>query len=235
MKKIRQQIMEMAEPDYQKFSSSLLPGTEHILGVRLPKLRKFAKQIVKSDGSFFPDWKSLVRAETFYFEERMLQGFVLGYVKVQTEEECEELLSYIAEFVPKIDNWSVCDSFCSSLKFTRENKEKVWYFLAPYLHSGKEYELRFGIVMLLFYYIEDCYIDEVLDILKHVEHEAYYVKMAVAWTLSMCYVKYPKAVEQIMKEKSLDKFTHNKTIQKICESRQIDADEKHKMRQWKIV
>lgn len=234
MKEVRKQIVAMAEPEYQEFSAGLLPGTENILGVRLPNLRKLAKQIVKSDGSSLPDWRSFERMETYYFEEIMLQGFVLGYVKVSGKAACEELLSYIAAFVPKIDNWSVCDSFCSSLKFTREYQERVWQFLKPFLHADKEYEVRFGIVMLLFYYIEDKYIDEVLDILKIRRHEAYYVKMAVAWTLSMCYVKYEKKVEAILAEKELDEFTHNKTIQKICESRQIEVEKKKKIRQLKF-
>ena len=173
-----------------------------------------------------------MRKDVLYFEEIMLQGFVLGYVKVKTEEDCVQLLSYIAEFVPKIDNWSVCDSFCSSLKFTKEYKTVVWYFLMPYLQSKKEFELRFGIVMLLFYYIEDTYIEEILDILKEIRHEAYYVKMAIAWMLSMCYVKYPDEVGKILKQKELDAVTHQKTIQKICESKQIPAEKKQSIRHF---
>lgn len=173
MEAIRNQLMALAEPEYQKFAASLLPGTDNILGVRLPKLRKLAKQIAKQQSEDcttakeaegrLPAWRSFEKMQPEYFEEIMLQGFVLGYVKVPDEAACEELLSYIAAFVPKIANWSVCDSFCSSLKFVRMYQERVWEFLMPYLHSKKEYELRFGIVMLLFYYIEDKYIEEVRE------------------------------------------------------------------------
>lgn len=224
MEEVRKQLMELAEPDYQKFAASLLPGTDNVLGVRLPILRRLAKQIAKEN------WRSFEKMQPQYFEEVMLQGFVLGYVKVREEADCEELLSYIAAFVPKITNWSLCDSFCSSLKFTKRYEERIWHFIMPYLHSEKEYELRFGIVMLLFYYIEDKYIAEVLDILKAVRHEGYYVKMAVAWALSMCYVAYPQQTEGLLSDGELDAFTHNKTIQKICESRQVRPETKQKVR-----
>lgn len=233
MKEVRKQIMPMAEAKYREFTSRLLPYTDHILGVRLPKLRRLAKQIAQSENADLPDWRSFEKEIPFYFEEIMLQGMVLGYVKVEGKEACEELLSYIKAFVPKIANWSVCDSFCSSLKFTKQYKNRVWQFLMPYLHSNKEYELRFGIVMLLFYYIEDDYIEEVLDILKQIRHEAYYVKMAAAWNLSLCYIVYPEAVEEILKQKELDRFTHNKTIQKICESRQVMPKTKQKIQNYK--
>lgn len=230
---IREQIIAMAEPEYREFSSRLLPDTDNILGVRLPELRRLAKQIARSSGDTLPDWRSFERETPFYFEEIMLQGMTLGYVKVDGQEACSELLTYIEAFVPKITNWSVCDSFCNSLKFTKKYKEEVWRFLMPYLHSDREYELRFGIVMLLLYYIEDSYIEEVLDILKQIRHEAYYVKMAVAWNLSMCCTVYPEAVEEILKQEELDLFTHNKTIQKICESRQIPLEKKQRIRGYK--
>lgn len=109
---IREQIFQLADEDYQKFSSKLLPTTNNILGVRLPQLRKLAKVIAKED------WrKFLVNSDVKYFEEIMLQGLVLGYAK----SDIEEILKYVADFVPKIDNWSVCDSFCTGLKFTKNN------------------------------------------------------------------------------------------------------------------
>ncbi len=233
MEEIREELFAMAEPAYRDFAAGLLPGTENILGVRLPNLRKLARQIARSDGSFQADWRSFARETPFYFEEIMLQGMVLGYVKITDQAQCGEMLSYIEAFVPKIANWSVCDSFCAGLKFTKEYKEEVWHFLTPYLRSDKEYEVRFGIVMLLFYYIKDQYIAEVLGILKHIRQDAYYVKMAVAWNLSMCYIAYPEAVGEILRSQELDVFTNNKTIQKICESRQASPEQKQKLRGYK--
>ncbi|MBU5299487.1 DNA alkylation repair protein [Clostridium sporogenes] len=216
-KTIREQIFELADEKYQKFSSSLLPNIDNILGVRLPQLRKLAKAIAKDDWREF-----MANYDSKYFEEIMLQGLVLGYAKA----DIEEILQYVADFVPKIDNWSVCDSFCAGLKFTKNNMERVWNFIQPFLSSNKEFEVRFGIVMLLDFYINDKYIDEVIKSLDTIEHPGYYAKMAVAWTISICYIKFPKQTMEYLKNNTLDDFTYNKSLQKITESLRVDKETK---------
>lgn len=221
---IREQIFELIDPDYQKFSTALIPNINNVLGVRLPELRKLAKKIAKGD------WRTyLATAEDKYFEEIMLQGMVIGYVKT----DIEEILSYVASLVPKIDNWSVCDSFCTGLKFTKENKERVWTFLQPYLSSKKEYEIRFGVVMLLDFYIEIEYIDRVLILLNRAKHDGVYAKMAVAWAVSICYVKFPDTTMEYLRNNTLDDFTYNKAIQKISESNRVDQETKTLIRSMK--
>lgn len=221
---IRKQIFELIDTDYQKFSAALIPTINNVLGVRLPELRKIAKKIVKGD------WRTYLKtAKDEYFEEIMLQGMVIGYVKT----DIEEILSYVASFVPKIDNWSVCDSFCTGLKFTKENKERVWEFLQPYLSSKKEYELRFGVVMLLDFYIETEYINRVLILLDRVKHEGVYAKMAVAWAVSICYVKFPDSTMAYLRNNTLNDFTYNKALQKITESNRVDKETKSLIRSMK--
>ena len=215
---IREQLFELAEDEYKKFSSSLLPGIDNLLGVRLPVLRKIAKQIAKKD------WRSYLKnADEMYFEEIMLQGMILGYVN---EDDIEDVLSYIADFVPKINNWSVCDSFCVGLKMTNKNKERIWHFLQPYLSSDKEFEVRFGIVMLIDFYIDDDYIRLVLKQLDSIRHDGYYVKMAVAWAISICYIKFEELTLDYLKNNNLNDFTYNKSLQKICESLKVDKNSK---------
>ncbi|PIC62916.1 DNA alkylation repair protein [Sporosarcina sp. P13] len=223
---IKEKIHELIDEDYQKFASALIPTNDNVLGVRKPELRKLAKEIAKGD------WRSyLETAEENYFEEVMLQGLVIGYVKA----DIEEILSYVVVFVPKIDNWSVCDSFCTSLKITKQHKERVWDFLQPYLISDDEYKLRFGIVMLLDYYIESDTIHSVLSLLDRVQHDGYYVKMAVAWALSICFVKFPKLTMCYLEgDHSLDKFTYNKALQKITESLRVESEVKSVIRGMKI-
>ncbi len=224
MDMIREQLMRLAEEDYQKFSSKLLPNIDTILGVRLPQLRKMAKQIARVD------WRTYLNtAENDYFEEIMLQGMVIGYAPCEVEER----LSYISSFVPKIDNWSVCDSFCTGLKFTVENRDRVWDFLQIYFRSVQEYELRFAMVMLLSYYIDEKYINRVLDVFDAVKHEGYYAKMAVAWAISICYIKLPKQTMPYLKQNTLDDFTYNKALQKITESYRIDKETKEIIRDMK--
>lgn len=222
--RMREQIFALIDQDYQEFSAKLLPGVDNILGVRLPELRKMAKDIANGD------WRTyLTNAESEYFEEIMLQGMVIGYVKT----DIEEILAYTAAFVPKIDNWSVCDSFCSSLKITKQYRGRMWKFLQAYVASKKEYEIRFGIVMFLHYYIEDEYIDDVLEILDRINHEAYYVKMAVAWAVSICYVKHPTKTMEYLRGNPLDDFTYNKALQKITESLRVDKETKALIRRMR--
>ena len=208
---IREKILELADEPYQKFAAGLLPDIDNVLGVRLPLLRKLAREIAKGD---WRGYMETAERESKYLEEIMLQGMVLGYVKA----DVEELLRYAALFVPKIDNWSVCDSFCTSLKFTHQHKERVWKFLQPYFSSKGEYELRFGVVMLLNYYVEEEYINRVLLHLDNVKHEGYYTKMAVAWAISVCYVKLPEQTMRYLRNNTLDDFTYHKSLQKITES-----------------
>ncbi|MBE9918071.1 DNA alkylation repair protein [Paenibacillus donghaensis] len=221
---IREELLELAEEDYQKFSASLIPGVTNLLGVRIPELRKLAKRIAKED------WRAyLEQAECDYFEEIMLQGMLIEYIKADVNEK----LGLVASFIPKIDNWSVCDSFCTGLKFAKTHQELVWEFLQPYLQSDKEYEIRFGVVMLLDYYANETYIERVLHILDNIRHDAYYVRMAVAWALSICYVKQPIPTMAYLQHSSVDDFTYNKALQKITESLRVDAETKRLIRSMK--
>lgn len=215
--KIREQLFELSDEKYQRFQRKLCPDTDNIIGVRIPSLRKLAKEIAKGD------WREYLKvAEDEYYEEAMLQGMVIGYSKA----DITEMLNYIQDFIPKINNWAVCDSFCSGLKYTKKNKDTLWEIIKTYLHSKKEFEIRFAVVMLLGYYIEEKYIDKVLLLLDKVKHEGYYVKMAVAWTISICYIKFPGQTMKYLNTNSLDNFTYNKSLQKITESLRVDKETK---------
>lgn len=221
---LRDKLLDMAESEYKVFTSRLLPGVDKIIGIRLPILRGLAKQIL------IEDWRMFVyEYKAIYFEEHMLKGMVIGYANVEADEK----LDLISRFVPTINNWSVCDSFCSSLKFARKNKGAVWEFLQPYLRSDSEFQIRFAVVMLLTYYIEDEYIERVLKILERVNHQGYYVKMAVAWAVSVCYINYPERTLVFLKSNEMDKDIHNKAIQKICESRKVDISTKAMIRTYR--
>ncbi len=222
---IRQRLEEMADEKYREFHSGLVPGEEHILGVRVPKLRAFAKELAKGN------WRAyLAEATQDSYEEIMLQGFVIGYAKMELLEAYER----IADFVPKIQNWAICDCVCSTLKIVRKDLERTWEFLQPYLQDDREYFLRFGIIMLLDYYKkEPAYLERILEVLDGIRHEGYYVKMAVAWTLSMYYIAYPQEVMVYFGRHHLDDFTYRKTLQKIIESRQITPQVREQIREMK--
>lgn len=221
---IKEQLMGLKEEKYKVFVSSLLPGKDNILGVRLPLLRKIAKEIVKED------WRTYVHtADNDYLEETLLQGMVIGYARA----ELEEILALITEYIPLIDNWSVCDSFCSGLKLAKDNKERVFKFLQPYLLSDREYEIRFGVVMLLDYYVTPDYAPLAFEHFDRIKHSSYYVMMAVAWAISMYYIKLPEETMEYLKNNLLSDVTYNKALQKIAESLKVDQETKKLIRSMK--
>lgn len=214
---IRKQLEQLAEPEFQQFTSKLLPGVEHILGVRLPLLRSLARQLAKEE------WKTyLCHAVDDSYEEVMLQGMVLGYARGDLQEKRE----FLETFIPKINNWSVCDSVCSTIKLARSQPEEFWEFLQQYLGSTEEFQIRFGLVQLLDYYVNETYLERVLEAVQQVQQEAYYVNMAQAWAISICYREFPEATLPVLKKNTLNDFTHNKAIQKITESLKVSREKK---------
>lgn len=223
-KEIESWLFIHADKSYQIFMKRLLPGTENILGVRLPELRKLSKEIVKGEWSSF-----LEKGEEKYFEQVMLKGMVIGNLEI----EFDEWIKYIIEFVPKITNWSICDSFCSSLKMTKKYSEKMWSFIKSCLKEENEFSVRFGLVMMLDYFIKEDYLDEIFLLLEDIKNEAYYVKMAAAWTVSSCYIRYPVRTMEFLKKGKLEQQIFQKALQKIVESNSVKEEEKVKIKEMK--
>ena len=221
---IKEQLSLLAEPAYRDFASSLLPGTENILGVRLPALRRLAKRLAKEN------WlQNLNLCTQDSFEEIMLRGFLIGYAKAPLPV----ILDQITQFLPRINNWSVCDSFCITLKIAAQYPSEFWDFFQPLLNSQEEFTLRFVLVMLLDYYINDEYIDSLFPLFDRITHQGYYVKMALAWAISMCYVRFPAQTTIYLQNNRLDDFTYNKSLQKITESHSLSAESKKIIRSMK--
>ena len=223
-KSLVEYIKTLADEPYLKMQKRLVPGEENIYGVRVPKLRMLAKQISKSN------WHDYLNdAQDNSLEENMLHGLVIGYAKMNLDEQ----LSCLKKFIPKINNWAVCDTCCSNLKFTLKNKEPVFEFLKPYIKSKNEFDVRFAAVMLMDFYITDEYIDKVIKIYDGIKNEGYYAKMAVAWGLSVCFVKYSDITMKYLNNNNLNDWTYNKALQKITESFRVDDDTKKIIRKMK--
>lgn len=222
MSDIREQLLTMCNAKYSKFSASLIPGVDNIIGIRLPVLRKIAIEIACAD------WRTyLATADDKYFEERMLQGFVIGYAKCEIAEK----LSHTAQFIPKIDNWAVCDCFCWRLK--RAERDAMWDFIQPYFLSQQPYDVRFAVVMALGNFIDEQHLKALLRLLDNIRFDHYYVRMAVAWAVSVCFVKFPEQTMNYLHSCSLDDWTYNKSLQKIVESRRVDLSTKDVIRSMK--
>ena len=222
---IRKRLEELSDEEYRKFHTGLCPNSNEILGVRVPILRNFAKEIVKQQNVE----EYLEGALNNSYEEIVLQGMVLGLWKT----EIEKFSKYLERFIPKINSWAVCDVSVAGFKITKKNMEYMWEFVQKYLKSDKEFELRFAIVMLLDFYITEEYIDKVLEILNNIKHDGYYVKMAVAWTIQVAFVKFPDKTMNLLKNNKIDNWTYNKALQKIIESYRVDEKTKEKIRKMK--
>ena len=248
-KEIRDRLNKMSDADYEKFSASLIPasGRGTMLGVRLPALRDYAKELSKGD------WRQeLSYEEDLYFEETMLRGMILGYAC----RDIEELFACLKDFIPRVQNWSVCDSVCSGLKLVEKYPEKTWDFLQPYLKSGEEFPCRVGLIMLLNHFVKlgevkkkitrkslvtmadlqgqeetGGYLEPILQALDREFTEGYYAQMAAAWLLAELFVTYPVRTLRGLRELHLDAFTRKKAVQKIRESRIPDKEVKAYLRE----
>lgn len=224
--KIKKKLLELSDEKYKNFHKGLCPGTENILGVRVPILRNYAKEIFKEN-----DWKQTIKQiDNEYYEEIMLQGMLIGQAK---NEDINVILEYIKNFVPKIDNWAVCDIFCADLKITKKYKKEIWDFIQQYLKSDKEFELRFVVVMILDYYIDEEYLKKIFSIFEKIKKDDYYVKMSVSWAISICLIKYYDETIKYLKTSKIDIWTHNKAIQKAIESYRIPQDKKEVLKRMK--
>ena len=222
--KIRKELEIIAEENYRIFAAKLIPNIDNLLGVRLPKLRKIAKKIVQLDYDYY-----LAMDNHLYFEEVMLQGMIIGEIKLPWTERSR----YVKQFISKIDNWSVCDSFCCGLEFEVSEKELVWQFLQPYFASDKPYDIRFAVVMLLFYFVDDEYAQKAFTLFDQIKNDDYYVKMAVAWAISIYFRELPTLTMSYLQKNQLDDWIYNKALQKITESLKVDSSTKIIIRSMK--
>ena len=216
---IRQTLFSFREDEYRQFMSSLLPNIhpDTIIGVRLPHLRKIVPRIASGDSRTYLD-----TCNRDYYEEKMIEGFVIAMADMPFVERCD----HIARFVRTIDNWGICDSFCASLKFARRYPDMVWKWIEPYFASHHPYEVRFALVMEIFYFASEEYIDDFFERISHITADDYYVKMAVAWAISVYYVNCPAHTKRYLMSCDADPWIYRKALTKIIESKRVSDEEK---------
>lgn len=225
---VKQILNKHIDEKFKDFTSALIPGSRPILGVRVPILRKIAKEIAKGN------WQTyLQEAPEDTYEEVAIKGFVIGYSKTTLEE----LLPYIAGHIEKINDWSLCDGFCSNLKIVTKRREDFLDFLLPYAKVDDEFKQRVVAVMLMNYYLTDEYVDMSLAALDSLKNEKYYCKMAVAWAIATAWAKQREKTYGYMQvgNNSLDDWTYNKAIQKMLESYRVSEEDKDMLRKMKRV
>lgn len=210
-------LAELADEKYRAFHTSLVPGLTAFYGVRSPALRALAKQIAKGNAPAF-----LARCTDDSYEERILRGFVTGFYRWPDEKSA---ILAAMEFGNHINNWAVCDGGTAALGQLKRYPAAGFALAKSEIATNSCWHIRFGVVAILDYYLKDDTIDEALRLLCKIEHSDYYVKMAVAWALSVAFVKYREktlAVLPLLK----DDFTYQKTLQKCRESFRVTAEDK---------
>ena len=225
MKSVIEQLFELQDLSYKDFHKKLIPNIDedNIIGVRTPVLRKFAKEFAKSE---LKD-EFLNSLPHKYYDENNLHAFVIEAIK-----DYDECINKIDEFLPYIDNWATCDSL--SPKIFKKHKKEVYDKIKIWLKSDKTYTVRFAIVTLLANYLDDDFEEEMLTLVTDIKSEEYYINMAIAWYVSVALVKQYDSTIKLIQSKKLDKFTHNKSIQKAIESYRVDDDKKKYLRTLKI-
>jgi len=215
---IKDELLVSSDEKYRKFTSALVPGIENIIGVRLPRIRAIAKKYTNTEiGNRFI--RQLPHA---YYEEYMIHALMIGFMK----GDRNGISKYIDAFVPHIDNWAVCDSFVSSLKYFYSDRAFGLGCIENQLSLGGDFRIRFALVSLLNYYIDSEYLDKTLELTLSVRSDAYYVKMAQAWLISVALAKEYESSLWIIEKKLLDPWVHNKSIQKSKESYRISKERK---------
>lgn len=220
---IKKQLIKSYDSKNAAFFLKISPEAKNVTGVRVPFLRKLAKEIVKGNPKNFLD---NYKVETH--EEFLLKGIVIFSSKLKLEEK----LLYLEKYVPEIYDWSGCDIVISKLKCSDDEMKMVYDFIMRYRYSKNEYETRFMIVMLINFIRAD-YLDKIKGILETEKFDKYYSQMAAAWLISVMFVKYRDYTLSYLNNNSLDDFTYNKALQKIRESLRVTKEDKELVKKMK--
>lgn len=225
MDKIVKILFQNQDLKYRDFHSSLVPNVEkeRFIGVRTPILRKLAKEMVK-DGSYKNFIKELPH---YYYEENTLHSCILSLLK-----DLDELINELDNFLPYIDNWATCDLLRP--KAFEKDQKRILDKVKEWIHTKDIYSIRFGIVTLLSFYLDEFFCKEINEIVLNIKSDDYYVNMAIAWYFSYALIKQYDMTIDIFKMYKLDKWVHNKSIQKAIESFRISDDKKIYLRSLKI-
>ena len=221
---IREKLFEYRDPENAAFQAKLTPGIpqETFLGVRVPKLRMIEKQFRNTEESK----EFLNTLPHKYYDENILHSVFISNLK-----DYDQVLDALEVFLPYVDNWAVCDT----LRPVVFKKQKVNLLdkIKEWIASEKTYTCRFGIDMLMTFYLDDDFQEEYLALVADVHSEEYYVKMMIAWFFATALAKQWDSTIPYIDNRMLDKWVHNKTIQKACESYRITDEQKTYLRTLK--
>jgi 3-methyladenine DNA glycosylase AlkD len=223
MEKIVKELFEMQDEKYRDFQSALIPGSdlEKVIGIRTPLLRKYAKNLPLEDAKAF-----LLELPHEYFDENQLHAFIVSEIK-----DIDACIKEVNTFLPYVDNWATCDQM--SPVIFKKHKDKLLVEVRKWIDSSETYTVRFGIKMLMQHFLDEDFNLEYPEMVAKIQSEEYYVKMMIAWYFATALAKQYDSVIPFIEEGRLEKWTHNKAIQKAIESYRITTEQKKYLRTLK--
>lgn len=225
IKEIRQGLFALKDEKYREFHKKLIPTVDEntVIGIRTPALRKYAKEVSGTPG-----------AEVFmqtlpheYYEENNLHGFLIEGMK-----DYDECIVCLDAFLPYVDNWATCDLI--SPKVFKKHKDELLVKIKEWMASDRVYTIRFGMEMLMTHFLDADFKPEYLGMAADVHSEEYYVNMMIAWFFATALAKQYEASLPYIENHCMDRWTHNKTIQKAIESYRITDEQKRYLKSLKI-
>ena len=227
MESIQSKLLSMQDTAYRDFNAKLIPTVDpkHMIGIRTPLLRKFAKDLFKTEPKQAAAFMQTLPHR--YFEENNLHAFI-----IETIKDFTTAITETERFLPFIDNWATCDLFAPPL--FKKHPDEVYQKILLWIRSPHTYTVRYAINLLLSNYLDDRFKPEMLELVASVKSEEYYINMVIAWYFSFALIKQYDAALPYIKQQRLTPFIHNKTIQKAIESRRIAPEVKAYLRTLKV-
>ena len=223
---VAEYLFSVQDLKYRDFNSKLIPNIEKdtVIGVRTPLLRNYAKEMIKNgEASAF-----LAELPHKYFEENQIHAFIISELK-----DYNTVISELERFLPYIDNWATCDQLVP--KVFKKNTDKLVDMATEWINSDRTYTIRFGIGVFMRYFLDDKFSKEYLYLIANIRSDEYYVNMMIAWYFATAIAKQYSSAVACIEENHLDKWVHNKTIQKACESYRVTDEHKAYLKSLKII
>ncbi|MGI6030086.1 MAG: DNA alkylation repair protein [Eubacteriales bacterium] len=218
---LRSQLIQLAEPAYRDFAASLIPNVRPMLGVRLPQLRKLARQVAAGD------WQThLQESPEDYFEEVMIKGLAIAYAQAPGPV----IAAALEEFLPKVNDWSVCDSVCATLRIARREPELFLATALRWSQSRQEFSQRMGLVLMLDHFLLPSTIHQVLEACCSLRPVGQYDRMAAGWCLATAWPLFPQLVEPLLAPGQLEEPIRRMALRKLLDSRRVPAPDKTRFR-----
>ena len=210
-------LLSIKDEEYKKFHSSIVLNSKYeMIGIRVPIMRNIAKIIAKGDIEAF-----LKCAQNKYYEEVMIQGFLISHIKNE-----KIFYKYFQEYINKIDNWALCDSFCNSIKIVKKYEQKYFAKSINLALNENEFIARVGLVIILIFFINQDNLNTIFETLNKIQSDKFYINMAEAWLICEMYILFPENTRVFLEKNNLNKFTQNKAISKIHDSFRVSKEEK---------